>query len=308
MDLINLWRTEWKRGDFDWIESLKGDYAETLRFSVVQGRIENQLAATATAIQSKEDPRVALISSVMVGSVHRGLGLGAEATKRTMTEAAKLGAEVCYLGTAQWPQNVYQKIGFKRWNGNVMRHELSGRGRLEEVFFAKGQLTLIRKASWGDATGFVTLVVQPLSTRLLSFQNSIFSGPFQHLRRCVSNFPTLYSSSINSGGNMLILQGDRHGQALGFAIWSRRGSGLDWNAILDVATHDNYHGALGALINEACQQAQKDGVRILTTLIHPLDSEKIDALKQQGFELIALLQMSESTSMEFDPICMQKRF
>ena len=46
--LIELWRTEWTTADYDWLQSMNGDYSQTLRIQAVLGRVDGQAAGTAS--------------------------------------------------------------------------------------------------------------------------------------------------------------------------------------------------------------------------------------------------------------------
>ena len=281
LDLIRLWRTEWKRGDFDWVSSLSGDYAETLRLSVVTGREAGRLAVTATAVTREGGGEIGLISSVMTADAHRGRGLGAEATERAVAEAQRLGASVAYLGTNTWPRNVYQKIGFEKWNGIVMRRALVTGTPPEEKIFAPGQAVTVREAQWGDAPAFVALVLQPLGTTLLSLRRSLVSPRFAPMRRCVSNFAPLFEDCLSNGGKLLVLAGRETPRIFGFASWIPQPGGLAW---IEAAAHDAYADRLTALLEQALAGAASAGLSSAFFWCHPGDEAVRRAVLQAGFQ------------------------
>lgn len=307
MDIIRLWRTEWAHGDFDWIASLSGDYAATLRLSVVTGRTPDHLAVTATAVECETGGEIALISSVMTAACDRGRGLGAEATELAVVEAAKRGARVVYLGTNTWPKNVYQKIGFSRWNGIVMRRQIDTSDAPEDEIFSSGQPASIRVAEWGDAPAFVGFVVQPHSTFLLSFRQSLVSSKFAPLKRCVSNFAPLYQDCLSSRGKLFVLASESPSRLFGFSACIPMKGALGEIAWIEAATHDAYAGQIDSLIGAALDHAKTSGAASALFASHPDDLAVRDACLRHGFTPTAEIPAPVSPAGKLDllqkPLC-----
>jgi len=300
MDLIRLWRTEWPHGDFDWISSLSGDYAATLRLSVVTGRAPDHLAATATAVGCETGGEIALISSVMTAASDRGRGLGAEATELAVAEAARRGARVVYLGTNTWPKNVYQKIGFSKWNGIVMRRQIGTGDAPEDEIFSPGQPASIRTGEWGDAPAFVGFVIQPHSTFLLSFRQSLVSSKFAPLKRCVSNFAPLYQDCLSSGGKLFVLASESPSRIFGFSACIPMKGALGEIAWIEATAHDAYEEQIDSLIDRALEQAKTSGAVSAFFANHPADLAVRNACLRHGFVPTAEIPTPVSPSGKLD--------
>jgi GNAT superfamily N-acetyltransferase len=300
MDLIRLWRTEWPHGDFDWISSLSGDCAATLRLSVVTGRAPDHLAATATAVGCETGGEIALISSVMTAACDRGRGLGAEATELAVAEAGRRGARVVFLGTNAWPKNVYQKIGFSKLNGIVMRRQIGPGDAPEDEIFAPGQSACIREAEWGDAPSFVGFVIQPHNTFLLSFRQSLVSSKFAPLKRCVSNFAPLYEDCLSSGGKLFVLASESQSRVFGFSACIPMKGVLGEIAWIEAAAHDAYAEQIDSLIDRALEQARTSGAVSALFANHPEDLAVRNACLRHGFAPTAEIPTPASPSGKLD--------
>ena len=164
-ELIGLWRSEWSRTDYDWLEALHGDYSETLTIVALVARVDRQPVATATVIFAKKLPEVCLLGNVVTLKPFRGQGIGEAVTNFAVSCGFEAGCQVAYLGSSRMHDNVYERNGFERLAGCIMRRPAPGDGRCETNLFASGQKSEIRSAVWGDMPGLVSLLTQPLLTQ-----------------------------------------------------------------------------------------------------------------------------------------------
>ena len=203
--LISLWRSEWRKADYDWIQSMNGDYSDSLSITSVVGRVDGAAAGTASVCYPRIDSEVAVVGSVLTHPEFRRLGVAQHLTRAVTDRAFAAGCSVSYLGATPMPQSVYLRCGYRWHNGGVMRHAAPEAEDMEAVWYAGGQSTAIRPAVWGDLSGFACLVVQPLSTWVLDYLRGYLSGRYVSLMRCVSNFPNLYYDVLGGRGGQVLL-------------------------------------------------------------------------------------------------------
>jgi len=214
--LIDLWRTEWTRTDYDWIESMRGDYADTLTIQSIVGRIDGEPAGTASVCFARVHPEVATIGSVLTHARFRRLGVAEHLTNLATKLAVEAGCRAVYLGATRSPKCVYLKCGFQWHNGGVMRYVNNSHDTPEQDFYAPGQQTTLRDAQWGDLSAFACLVTQPIDTVVINYPRGLVSGKYVTLRSCLSNFPSVYNAVRDSAGVMCVLVGEVPNRVLGF--------------------------------------------------------------------------------------------
>jgi len=287
-ELIGLWRSEWTRTDFDWLETLNGDYADTLTIVSFVGRVENQPVATATVIFASDQPEVSLIGNVMTLASHRGRGIARTLTEAAVTFGFDAGCKVAYLGSARTEGNVYERCGFERLAGCIMRRPALSHTLCETKFFAPDQLTEIRRAVWGDMPGLVSLLAQPLNTAVIDYSRCLLSIKFADPMRCVSAFPVVYDEVQQRGGVMLVLAACNSGRIFGMAtLTPGPAPGRAHNAMIDSATHDHYHQAMDPLLDRLRQEATDRNIEILEACVAVADTAKADAFSRAGLETIS---------------------
>ena len=290
-ELIGLWRSEWSRTDYDSLEALNGDYADTLTIVSFVGRVENQPVATATVIFASDQPEVSLIGNVLTLASHRGRGIARTLTEAAVTNSFDAGCKVAYLGSARTEGNVYEQCGFERLAGCVMRRPAPGHTLSETEFFAADQPTEIRHAVWGDMPGLVSLLAQPLNTAVIDYPRCLLSVKFADPMRCVSAFPAVYDEVRQRDGVMLVLAAHNSGRIFGLAtLTPGPAPGRAHNAMIDIAAHDHYQQAMDPMLDRLRQEAADRDIEMLTAGVAVTDTAKTDALSRAG--LITISQRS----------------
>jgi len=291
---ICLWRTEWKRttSDYNWLESMCGDYSDTLKIQSVIGTVDGIPAGTASVSYSLKDPEVALVGSVLTHPDFRRLGIAAHLTNAVTDLAFAAGCRVVYLGADRISNCVYQKCGYRWHNAGVMRRAAPDGEESEKQFYSPGQKTTIRPAAWGDMPAFSCLVLQPLDCWVIDYPRGYLSGKHITLGRCVSNFPNVYDQVIDRGGVMAILVGEMAHRVLGFGtLTPGPGPARQHIAVVDVAAHDNYVDQLPKLIENLKGQAQSQslGVQTLQAFVSDQDHFKKELFLAAGLQPVVEL-------------------
>ena len=192
MGIIELLQQEWARTDVDWLQSMRGAYSRTLRTQVALARVDGHAVGTASIAFACDRPQVGVVEDVMTRKDFRGLGIAATLTEGLVQLAWKAGCRVVYLGNTLRQVTVYEKIGFRRLYGAVMRRAAPGETEPEKEFFAPGQETTVRPATWGDLPGVACLMAQPMESLCLDFLRGLVSPRYAPPLRCVSNFTAVW--------------------------------------------------------------------------------------------------------------------
>lgn len=288
--LIGLWRTEWIQGDYDWLQSMNGDYSQYLRIQVVLGTIEGCPAGTASICYPYVNPEISVVGSVLTHPDHRRLGVAEALTCAVVDLSYGAGCQVSYLGATRDPRNVYLRCGFRWWNGGVMRREREDSSGCEEGFFELGQSTSVRKSNWGDLPALACFVVQPWDTLVLDYPRALLSGRYVNLQRCVSNFPVLHDAVAALGGVLGVLVGESSHRVLGFgSITPEPGDSRRHKAVIDVCSHDGYSGGADSLIRWLMAEAGGCGVEQLQAYVAELDVGKQECFQRFGLKPLARL-------------------
>jgi len=161
-ELIAFWRTEWPHTDVDWLDALSGAHAETLTIQLALARAGGEIVGTASVYYPRADPEACCIADVLTSPQQRGQGIAARLTELAVASAFAAGCRVAYLGNKPTEHCVYEKVGFQRIRGAVMRRVAAGAEQAEAGWYAEGQPMGVRETVWGDLPGLAAFLAQPL--------------------------------------------------------------------------------------------------------------------------------------------------
>lgn len=290
--LIDLLQHEWQRTNVDWLESMGGKHADHLVRHALIAKFQGEESATASVCYPLHDPEVCVIEDVMTLPAVRGRGIAAHLTTRALELAFKAGCKVAYLGNAPTTRpSVYNKCGFVRTHGAVMRSSATGHEDCESEFFAREQSVSVRATNWGDLPGLACLMDQELQTTLLNFRHGLVSPKFAAPTRCVSNFTSVWYDQKAQGGLMVSLIGAKPYRVLGFGcLVPGPAPAMNHCANLEIAFHDHYEKDADQLIVALEKEARSR--RLTKLLAHAAirDKSKWARLLEQGFKQTGLLQ------------------
>ena len=287
-ELIALWRSEWTRTDYDWLEALNGDYADTLQTISVVARIEGRAVATATVNFPRHSPETCLIGNVVTLAGFRGRGLAAQITDAAVALGFAAGCSLAFLGSSRQGGNVYERCGFTRLAGSIMRRAAPGFTDTGGEF-AAGQPVDIRAAQWGDMPGFVRLVTQPMTDSVIDYPRGLLSIAHADPVRCVSAFPVVHAEITSHGGAMLVLAARDSPRILGLATLTPGPAGRKHRAIVDLAVHANYTACRDDMAARLLAEAASRNLEHLDAVVATADTGKLDALTRAGFRPVATL-------------------
>lgn len=215
--LIDLLQQVYPRTDVDWLQSMRGVYADVLETHQWVGWIEDEPVGSASVAFACVEPEACVIEDVMTVPEYRGLGIARTLAEHAVQKAFAAGCRVAYLGNAPVDRSVYETIGFERVSGVFMRRAAPGHEDYEKVAFAPGQSTSIRDTNWGDLPGTACLAAQPMQITLSDYSQGFASTSCAPGTRCVSAFTSVKYETETRGGIMLSLVGATPHRILGFA-------------------------------------------------------------------------------------------
>ena len=290
MVIIELLQREWARTDVDWLQSMRGAYSQTLRTRVALARVGGDAVGTASIAFACEHPRIGVVEDVMTREDFRGLGIAATLTEGLVQRAWEAGCRVVYLGNSPRQVSVYEKIGFRRLFGAVMRRPAPGETEPEKDFFAPGQQTSVRPANWGDLPGVACLMAQPMENLCLDFLRGLVSPRYAPPLRCVSNFTSLWYGVEAVGGSLLTLEGEDPHRVLGLGSITPGSAPLrGHSAVIDALAHDNYAQGIRDLLDRLVETARQKGIAMLQAYAAATDSAKVEHLRAVGLTPVAML-------------------
>lgn len=301
MVIIELLQQEWARTDVDWLQSMRGDYCQHLRTQVALARVDGHAVGTASVALACELPQVGVVEDVMTREDFRGLGIAATLTEGLVQQAWEAGCRVVYLGNSPRQVSVYEKIGFRRLFGAVMRRPAPGETEPEKEFFAPGQQTSVRPANWGDLPGVACLMAQPMESLCLDFLRGLVSPRYAPPLRCVSNFTSLWYGVEALGGSMLTLEGEAPHRVLGLGSITPGSAPLRGHcAVIDALAHDNYPQGVDHLLAGLVERARQKGVAMLQAYAAATDSAKVEHFRSVGLTPVAT--MPEAIRLKGRPV------
>jgi len=287
--LIDLLQEVFPRTDVDWLQSMRGAYADVLVTHSVVGSIDGEPVANASVAFARASPEVCVIEDVMTVPAFRGLGIARALTERAVQIAFGSGCRVAYLGNVPTKSSVYEHIGFTRLKGVMMRRAAQGSEQFEARAFAPGQPTLVRETNWGDLPGLVCLMAQPVGPKLAHFEQGLVSLRDTAPQRAVSSFTSVKYAVENAGGSMwsLVSEASPH-RVFGFAsITPGPGPLRDATARCDITCHDHYADRMEALIGAAIQWTGQHAVSLLEAYVAEADGAKREWFAAAGFTEVA---------------------
>ena len=290
MVIIELLQQEWARTDVDWLQSMRGDYCQHLQTQVALARVDGHAVGTASIAFACQRPQVGVVEDVMTRKDFRGLGIAATLTEGLVQQAWKAGCRVVYLGNSPRQASVYERIGFRRLFGAVMRRPAPGETEPEKDFYAPGQQTTVRAANWGDLPGVACLMAQPMESLCLDFLRGLVSPRYAPPLRCVSNFTSLWYGVEALGGSMLTLEGEGPHRVLGLGSITPGPAPLrGHSAVIDAVAHDNYAQGIRDLLDRLVDISRQKGIAMLQAYAAATDSAKVERFRSVGLTPVAML-------------------
>lgn len=285
--LIDLLQQVFPRTDVDWLQSMRGMYADVLTTCNVVGSLDGKPVGCASVAFAARDPEVCVIEDVITLPHARGKGVARTLTEHAVQIGFDAGCRVAYLGNTPTESCVYDRVGFTRLSGVFMRRAAPGSDNYEAEAFAPGQSTTARETHWGDLPGVVCLMAQPTGAMLGHYDLGLVNAHAVEPRRAVSNFTSVKYAAENSGGCMWSLASSR---VLGFAsLIVGPGTLRDRTARCDFVCHEHYTNCAGDLIEAMIEDAKQRGIALLEAFVAEVDADKRQSFEAAGFHAMATL-------------------
>ena len=290
MKLIALLQTEWDRSDLDWLPSMRGAYAQTLRSQVALGSIDGQPVGTTMVGYAVQDPEVCLIENVITHPDWRGRGIAAGLTDLVVDLGFAAGCRVAFLGNAPNPHSVYLRCEFVRLSGAMMRRPSPGAEDCEADFYRKGQRTSIRQTTWGDMPAVACLMAQPMDCIVADYPRGLASIEQVPPVRCASNFTTMWYEVAARQGTMLTLGGEKPHRALGVGTLTPGPPPIrNHVAAIDLILHDNYADQAAVLLDRLIDEARHRKLDTVEAHVARDDARKTEWFTSAGLIEVATL-------------------
>jgi predicted N-acetyltransferase YhbS/L-amino acid N-acyltransferase YncA len=306
-ELLAFWQTEWPRTDVDWLEALRGTYAATLTIQLALARADGEIVGTASVYYPRASPEVCCIADVLTHPRMRGQGIAARLTDLAVASAFAAGCQVAYLGNKPTGGCVYEKVGFRRLRGAVMRRGAIGASAPEAGWYAAGQPMGVRETGWGDLPGVAALLAQPLGCEFADYPRGLVSLRRADPVRCVSAFTTVWNEVAQRGGTMLTLAGGSPHRVLGFGtLTPEPGPARSHRAVLEVAAHDNYAAGASLLTDRLLREARARSLAGVQAYASENDRTKLRVFRQAGLRSIGRMHdHARWGGQSFDVACLE---
>ena len=289
--IIDLIQVEWPRTDVDWLQSMRGCYADVLTIQTALGSLSGEAVATASVAHPKKDPEAGIVMDVVTAPGARRLGVARTITDALVSRAFAAGCRVVHLGNMPMGPSVYETIGFERLGGVFMRRPAIVGSEPEKDFFATGQRTSIRGANWGDLPGVVCLHAQPLNCALLNHRIGLVSRKFHSPSKAVGSFTTVWQDVESAQGVMLALIGETEHRVLGYGtLVPGPRPAQDYRAQIDICLHDAYARHGREMVALLIQKGRKGDIEVFEAGLAETDSAKLKWFTANGFRSVARLQ------------------
>lgn len=286
--LLAFWRAEWKHTDLDWDESLRGAYSDSLTIRLVTAMLGGRIVGAASVMHAKASPEICVIADVLTAPEFRGQGIAARLADEAVRSGFADGCRVAYLGNIPMPRSVYERIGFTRLRGVVMRRSAPGQADCETQFYEKGQAVSVRPAAWGDLPGVACLMAQPLQCRIADHARGLVTPTHSDPTRCVSNFTKVWYEMKERAGVMLTLMGATPHRVLGFGSLTTDPSRRS-RAVVDAIAHDHHPGGMDLLIRHLIAEARSRRSRVVRACVAREDEVKARHFSTAGFQTVGMM-------------------
>jgi len=279
-------------GDYSLRSALLGEYSETLNCTFFLAEYKGELVGAAACLYAHRNPTIAIVGPVGVDSDYRGNGIGTKLVRSLIKHLRLQRCMVAYLGvSANTPSaSLYERLGFKRYQGIVMRLLLTSRAEFERGYFTKCTDVRVRRAVWGDFPAIQALVSFPCQMYTVDIRRGIFSSRYVEPTKFLSVFPAMMRTFAKHGGfaKVLVANGDQ--TVVGVAHINRLPSKTQKHmAELDFFVHDNFTSEARRLLHASMKQASDLSVEKIHCCCLRCDHLKRQVIEELEGKQIAVL-------------------
>ena len=239
---------------------------------------------------SRDSPEVGSLGWVFTDPAQRGKGISSHLTRLAVEWFQDRGGVCMLLGTGNpIAHHVYEKFGFRDYNGHVMRRLSPGveaKG-FERRLFARTGPAAVRTAAWSDVSRVAALYAAPHPWLVQDYQEGLITHPSLKKLRYFSIFPALMLRAERPGGSVQVLETNRK-RIVGLAAllpepvpFQAHLGRLDF--LIRPEYMDQGHPLLAAVLN----RAREGGVQTVEARFASCDEAKLKLAREAGFRKAA---------------------
>jgi len=280
-------------GDYSFRSALKGEYSEKLNCTFFLAKRKDNIIGVAACLYAHKNPSVAVVGPVGILPEYRRSGIGTKLVTSLVNHLKSAGCMAAYLGVSEKNPavNLYQKLGFKKYKGIVMRLLLED--KFEQHYFSRHSDIKIRRTGWGDFPAILALASFPGGIYTFDFRRSIFSSKYVEPARFLSIFPEMMRDFARYGGFANVLTSKKEENVVGIAhIHKLPGKPQQHIAELDFYMHDNFIEWAKTLVQQTIEESESLFINGINCYCLACDSNKRETLISLGFRQIAVLPES----------------
>ena len=267
---------------------LNGTADRTLHDWVFVGELDGAIVATAWHGTGSQSSQIGGYGYVLTHPAHRGKGIAHELTSCSVRTFWDNGGQAIYLGTGNpIAQHVYEKSGYRRYNGIAMRALRPGADhqQFDAEYFAYDGRAEIRDSTLGDLGGYTALLLapEPREWTVRDFTEAIFYAPpmVEATGSLRPFYNTVYRQEENPANQFKLLV-TPSGRVVGSAAVSSPAAGaLKGVGKLEFQCYSTYRGELQELLDATLEAANNGGVHQIRA--HAASTDRTAALCNSGF-------------------------
>ena len=271
---------------------LRGDFVDSSLDPLFLGRIDGEIVADVGCQAGRDNPELGSLGWVFTKPEERGKGISSCLTELAVRWFEECGGLCMQLGTGNpIAHHVYEKYGFRDYNGAVMRR--LGRDReaaeFDEYLFADSRTAGVRPARWGDISRVAALYAAPHPCLIQDHQEGLFSHPDLVRHRYFSIFPSLMLRAEPPGGCISVLECGGNRLVGLAALLPEEGPPRAHVGRLDFLIRPNHFARGKELLQAVLDGAAEGGIAHVLAYFASCDRDKIDLAEQVGLRPCATL-------------------
>lgn len=273
---------------------LRGAVDDSLHDYLFVGRINGEVVGTVWHGTSGNTREMGGYGFVRTDPAHRGKGVAQVLTKLSIEQFWADGGRALYLGTvAPDAAHVYEKFGYRRYNGIAMRALRPGLKPegFEDDHFAHDGAPLARDATFGDIGAYpaLTLSPTPKDWRIRDFTEGMFYDPPDVVAgSCLRPFiSSMLRREANPANQFKMLVSRRDRVVASANLFVPQAAVLHGEAILEFQCYPTYRRELSSFLGTVLVEGREAGLRGVRA--HAASDGRSAALTEVGFKMESVL-------------------
>lgn len=278
--------------DYSLRSALSGEYSKTLNCAFFVARHEGRIVGAAGCLYGRNNPSIAIVGPIGVDQQYRGNGIGTRLINSIIEHLRDNGCLAAYLGisAANPAVRLYDRAGFKKYHGIIMRLLTCPDKDFEEEYFAASSDVTVRQVQWGDFPAINSLFAVPCNLYTIDLNRGIFSTKYVEPIRFLPLFPEMMKAFSRYGGFANVLVAGRKENIVGCANIQRLpGKAQSHVAYLDFCVHDNFVDRGEYLLTKTLNESNRLKVSRINISCLACDKIKRDIIEACGAVQIARL-------------------